>query len=142
MKYYCTICSKEKRKDRELLPAIERYLSSRIKNVYEKASIDNTKFLIFSGEYGFIHPYSLIPYYDHLFLDKEIETFLPLLKQQNIFWEITDLDCFMEKEKSPGWRAYYKMLNRFAEEENIKIRFIYGVGYMTLLRTLNPKTYL
>jgi len=48
----------------------------------------------------------------------------------------------MEKEKSPGWRAYYKMLNRFAEEENIKIRFIYGVGYMTLLRTLNPKTYL
>lgn len=123
MKYYCTICSKEKRKDKELLPAIERYLSPRIKNVYERASLDNTKFLIFSGEYGFIHPYSLIPYYDHLLLEEEIETFLLLLKQQNVFWDITELDCFMKKEDTPGWKAYYKILNRFAEEENVGIRF-------------------
>ncbi len=123
MKYYCTICSKEKRNDKELLPAIERYLSPRIKNVYQKASSEKVKHLIFSGEYGFIHPYSLIPYYDHLLLEEEIEAFLPLLKQQNLFWEITELDCFMEKEDTPGWEAYYKILTNFAEEEDVKIRF-------------------
>lgn len=123
MIYYCTICSKEKRTKKKLLPAIERYLSPRIKNVYQKSLLKKTKFLIFSGEYGFIHPYSLIPYYDHLFLEREIDTFLPILKQQNIFWEITELDCFMEKESANGWRAYYEILTKFAEEENVKINF-------------------
>jgi hypothetical protein len=123
MKYYCTICSKEKRNDKELLPAIERYLSPRIKNIYQRASSEKVKFLIFSGEYGFIHPYSLIPYYDHLLLEEEIEAFLPLLKEQNLFWEITELVCFMEKEETSGWGAYYTILKRFAKEKDIKISF-------------------
>lgn len=123
MKYYCTICSKGKRKDKELLPAIERYLSSRIKNVYQEASSQNVKFLIFSGEYGFLYPHNLIPFYDHLLSKEEVESFLPILKKQNLFLEITELECFMRKMSVSGWEPYYTILRRFSEEENIKISF-------------------
>jgi hypothetical protein len=123
MKYYCTICSKEKRNDKELLPAIERYLSPRVKSIYKKASLEKVKLLIFSGEYGFLYPHSLIPFYDHLLLKDEVESFLPILRKQNFFLEITELECFMERMSVPGWEPYYTILKRFAEEENVKISF-------------------
>lgn len=63
-----------------------------------------------------------LPFYDHLLVEDEVEDFLPILKKQNLFLNITELHCFMEKEDTPGWEAYYKILTKFAEEE-VKIRF-------------------
>ncbi len=123
MHYICTICSKEKREDLKLLPAIERYTSSRIKNCYKRSINQGCKFLIFSGEYGFLYPHNLIPFYDHLLKKEEIDYLLPILKEQNKFFNITSLDCIMESRGKPGWESYYEILEKFAVIENINICF-------------------
>ncbi len=123
MHYICTICSKDKRKDLELLPAIERYSSSRIKNCYRKSINQGYKLLIFSGEYGFLYPHNLIPFYDHLLKKEEIDCLLPILKKQNKFLNITSIDCVMEPIKTFGWEPYYEILGKFAVMENIDICF-------------------
>jgi len=123
MHYICTICSKEKSLEKKLLPAIERYLSPRVKHCFEIANHQNLKYLILSGEYGFIQPYSLIPFYDHLLSKDDIGELLPILQKQNEFLEITMLDCIMEPKEEFGWNNYYEILEEFAEKENIKITF-------------------
>lgn len=123
MHYYCTICSKEKNLGTNLLPAIERYSSPRLKHVYKKSQIDKCNFLILSGKYGFIQPYNLIPYYDHLLMEDEVDALAKILMLQNEFLQISELECFMENRNSTGWLAYFKVLEKFAEIQNVQIKF-------------------
>jgi hypothetical protein len=121
MQYYCTICSKKKVNEQKLLPAIERYASQRIQNVYVQAKKANKRMIILSGRYGFLQPYDLIPYYDHLLLERNILELLPILLNQNKSLRITKLDCFMKDRNIFGWEAYYKILEKFSTIENVNI---------------------
>jgi len=69
----CTYCSGLKRDDDGLLPAFERYRSRRIRTLALRAAWEQRPFLILSGEYGLITPDTLIPWYDHLLVEAEIE---------------------------------------------------------------------
>ena len=51
-----TYCSKEKRKDKTPLPAVERYLSERIQRVWAWARSEDRPMLILSGLLGLIRP--------------------------------------------------------------------------------------
>jgi len=69
---HCTYCSADKRDDPGELPAIERYLDQRIRDVAARAAADGELFLILSGEYGLLGAGDPIPWYDHLLVANEV----------------------------------------------------------------------
>jgi hypothetical protein len=73
MTVFSTYCSAEKETFGELLPAIERYRSERIRRIYSAALTCGVGFFILSGEFGLLTPNQPIPYYDHLLTGDEVE---------------------------------------------------------------------
>ena len=67
----CTICCREKDHSPGLLPASRRYLSDRIRRVYQLAREAGLGFVILSGRFGLISPDQPIPYYDQLLREDE-----------------------------------------------------------------------
>lgn len=55
------------------LPAVERYESKRIQEVFDLAKEKGIKFLILSGVYSLLEATDKIEYYDHLLLEHEVE---------------------------------------------------------------------
>lgn len=121
-KVYCTICSKDKRTDRGLLPAKERYISERIEEVEKRANESGLLFVILSGKYGLLRPDDKIPYYDHLLKSEEVESLSEIVKQQ-----ITDLDAteivFYMKPKE-NWGPYFTVLEYATRTLGIKLSII------------------
>jgi len=84
----CTICCREKDQAEGLLPALQRYRSSRIKTVSKLSRKAGWPFAILSGKYGLISADEPIPYYDRLMgeddLGKIIEKNTVFLKKNGI----------------------------------------------------------
>lgn len=74
---FCTYCSGAKREGEKLMPAIRRYVSSRINAVYQASKREGALFSILSGEFGLIGPWTKIPYYDHLLKPSEVPNLVP-----------------------------------------------------------------
>ncbi len=129
MKYYATICSYEKfEEDGEgkgvaCVPAIDRYTNPRLKKVLEKAQRDEFPMIILSGEYGFLKPSELIPWYDHLLSEAEVEGIVEKMIEQNEKLGITELHCFMDSRDESGWEAYYQAFEKFGDRSSVKIEF-------------------
>ncbi len=66
MKILCSYCSATKREDDGLLPAVERYLSARLRVLWLRGRAQGTPLFILSGEYGLLGAEEPIPWYDHL----------------------------------------------------------------------------
>lgn len=69
---FCTHCSARKGETTGLLPASQRYLSERIRQVEELAKQDGLRFYILSGEFGLLESGQPIPWYDHLSVSEEV----------------------------------------------------------------------
>ncbi len=72
MKLFVTYCSAAKAGGEGLLPALERYLSDRIREVYRAARAGGADFRILSGEFGLLRASDPIPDYDHLLTSEEV----------------------------------------------------------------------
>ncbi len=72
MTLFVTYCSAEKATEETDLPAVERYRSDRISDVFLAAKIAGVDFRILSGEFGLLAATTPIPYYDHLLTDAEV----------------------------------------------------------------------
>lgn len=121
MKYLLTICSKEKRTDEKLLPAIERYLDPRIIQVFNISQDLDTGFLIFSGKYGILEPDELIPYYDQILLEDQVDSMVKKVLPQLEKLQVSELVVYgKNKETNLSWRPYYDVLRIACE--NLKIR--------------------
>jgi len=77
-----TYCSREKDPSVGLLPAVDRYLSSRIRVSFEAASMLGTGFRILSGLYGLLEPDREIPEYDHLLTSDQVSRHAEKIEQQ------------------------------------------------------------
>ena len=110
MRAYCTICSAEKRRDKEPLPAIERYTSSRIRQVYEFSKQDGVFFFILSGRYGPLLPTDKIPYYDHLLQPEEVREIGYEVAEFVEEHGIAELILFLPKEEDPLLIPYRKVI--------------------------------
>jgi len=77
-----TYCSREKDPSAGLLPAVDRYLSSRIRISHEAASMLETDFFIQSGLYGLLEPDRQIPDYDHLLTADQIPGYARMIERQ------------------------------------------------------------
>lgn len=72
MNALCTNCSGKKHHDRGDVPAIRRYRSQRIRDVYTAALSLKARFYILSGKFGLVGPCDPIPDYDHLLQEHEV----------------------------------------------------------------------
>lgn len=88
-----TYCSRRKREDAGLLPAVERYSSPRIPAARDWARRHGADFRILSGRYGLLDPAEPIPYYDHLLGTDEVEAMTERVAGQLEGW---DGICFLE----------------------------------------------
>jgi len=77
-----TYCSGDKDPSPGFLPAVDRYLSSRIRAACEAATILETGFRILSGLYGLLEPDREIPAYDHLLTDDQVPDHARVLERQ------------------------------------------------------------
>ena len=111
-----TYCSKSKRASPELLPAYKRYISRRIKFVYDSATGGPNKFAILSGSFGLINGDHPIPYYDHLLQEDEIEPMVKTVTQTLISWGISGITWYsLPDELDPNvWR--YRAVITLASE--------------------------
>lgn len=66
MKILCSYCCAAKREDDGLLPAVERYLSERLRVLWLQSRALGTPLYILSGEFGLLGAEDPIPWYDHL----------------------------------------------------------------------------
>ena len=73
MRAYVTYCSAEKRRDAGDLPAIERYVSARIRAVAGRAARDGAAFFVLSGRLGLVAADDPVPWYDHRLADDEVD---------------------------------------------------------------------
>ena len=63
-----------KRQDDGLLPAVERYLSERLRVLWLRGRAQGTPLYILSGEFGLLGAEETIPWYDHLLRPDEVAT--------------------------------------------------------------------
>ncbi|MBC8423054.1 hypothetical protein H8E07_02930 [bacterium] len=88
---HCTYCSRDKRDDPGELPAIERYLDRRIRDVATRAEAAGELFLILSGEYGLLRADDPIPWYDHLLVADEVADLASIVEDQLRTLGVTEL---------------------------------------------------
>ncbi|HON57221.1 MAG TPA: hypothetical protein PLM75_07495 [bacterium] len=119
-KCYITYCCKDKKTDSGLLAAIDRYLSDRIKYVYNLAKQDNAEFFILSGKFGLISAYEKIEYYDKLLgldeiqkISEKIAEQLKLAEAQNVIFFHFDI------KKDPNIQRYYDALKLACQKAEI-----------------------
>jgi hypothetical protein len=119
-KLYCTICSKDKKTDKLLLPAKERYISERIDLVNELSKKDNVAFVILSGEFGLLKPNENIPFYDHLLIPEEVATLTKKVTRQLSELSVDEI-VFFAKPKKDNWVPYYQVLENATNKLKIKL---------------------
>lgn len=125
MEYLCTICSKEKRADKEALPALERYLSKRIWFVYQESLSLKKPMLILSGKYGLLYPTEPIPWYDQKLTEDGINDLMPIVTKQIYCKKISELLFYCKPETNIDWLPYHKLLKMSCSLANVRIAYNY-----------------
>ncbi|MFH2201652.1 MAG: hypothetical protein ABIJ96_00910 [Elusimicrobiota bacterium] len=82
MTLYITACSKEKKRDRGDLPALERYDCERIRRVHADAAKQGAAFRVLSGKFLLLEADAPIPYYDKYLSEREVGFLVRLLARQ------------------------------------------------------------
>jgi len=96
MHVFCTYCSKDKSDEPGDIPAIRRYKSARIDNVYAAARKLGVGFYILSGKFGLIPPAQPIPWYDHLLKAEEVSQLVGIVAGQIKQYGIAGLAYFTQ----------------------------------------------
>lgn len=108
--YVCTSCTKRKRRDGRPLPAIDRYLSRRIKYVAAEGRKQGRPLLILSGEYGLLAPEDEIPWYDHPLLPNEVSSLASRVADQLGHRRARSVVFYAAPRTKPGWEPYYEVI--------------------------------
>ena len=116
----CSICSRAKRDDAELLNAMDRYTGSHIAKVAGIAHADHAEFFILSGVYGFINAYQQIPYYDHPLRPQEMSALAETVGAQLEKHGISEVR-FYTKQK-PSWEPYREAITKAALAKKIQLQ--------------------
>lgn len=123
MEYICTICCKEKSIDTNDLPAIERYVSSRIKFVLSESQRLGKRFVILSGKYGLLEPSDKIPWYDQKLIVERIPEMVPVIVAQLLNKRVTKITFYGKPRTTSEWQPYYEALEKACRELGIPIQY-------------------
>ena len=125
MTIFSTYCSAEKETADELLPAIERYRSERIRRIYSAAQTCGAGFFILSGEFGLLPPNQLIPYYDHLLTGDEVKAHSLTVAEQISQRGITQIIFFtLPVVVDEKLAAYHTCLRLACQKTSISLSFV------------------
>ncbi len=118
-----TYCSKDKDSSEGLLPASERYLSSRIQATHTAASSLGVSCHILSGLYGLMEPDHEIPYYDHLLTADLVPAHVELLEKQLREANLEQV-IFISRtvEVDPGTAAYRQAITTACRQAGIGLK--------------------
>lgn len=120
--YLCTACSKEKITTAGLIPALDRYASSRIRSISHKAEINDLGFLILSGKYGLIEAQQPIPWYDHLLVAEEVKPMVALVSRQLKALQVESLTFYaVDEQQDPSWQPYCEVIRQSTATTGVKL---------------------
>jgi hypothetical protein len=92
MKILCSYCSGPKCSDSGLLPAIDRYRSDRLRDLWCRGRAQNTPLYILSGRFGLLAATEPIPWYDYLLPADEAEVLSHGIAQRLSELGVTDVE--------------------------------------------------
>ncbi len=120
-----TCCCKEKDLSQQLIPAVERYKSTRIKIVHDIALREKKELFFLSGKFGLIHSLTPIPWYDKILLPEEVNMMKDTVKFQLVNYEIKKVNFYVKEinEKDPD--PYYQTIQLACRELNIGLQVYY-----------------
>ncbi|MBN4072750.1 hypothetical protein JYT74_01790 [Crocinitomix catalasitica] len=125
MTIYCTYCSADKDDCSNLLPAIERYASRRIRYVSKLAKTNGKEFFILSAKYGLLKSDDQIPYYDHLLTAAEVNEHAEILANQIQNQAIAEIHFYSRSvENDPNIAPYQDCLELASNKCGVELNII------------------
>jgi hypothetical protein len=125
MKLYATYCSADKEATAGDLPAIERYLSARIRATQAAADGAGARFGILSGLYGLIAPDHPLPYYDHLLQLSEMSDRVVEVEAVLRAWEIHEIHWYsVAFEMDPNVGRYRTVMEQAAAKADATVELV------------------
>lgn len=122
-----TTCCKEKDLSASLLPAIERYKSQRISEVFQISKEKGLPMLIFSGKYGLLESEDPVPYYDKKLEMEDLTIILPLLKEDFLKFQIEKIQFYGNGVNAEGWAPYYKAIELVCIDLGIEVQYFLSI---------------
>ena len=119
-----TTCCKEKDDAPNGMPAIHRYQSERISQVYTESQRLGLPMRILSGKFGLLHPLDPIPWYDHPLQMAEVTALAPRLAESLSAEGATGVYFVARPPGTPGWAPYHAALKRACQLLEIPFTFI------------------
>lgn len=125
MYIFCTYCSRDKSKEPNPLPAIQRYQSARIEKVHNAASQVDLRFFILSGEFGLVPAQQPIPWYDHLLLAEEVDRLVERMIEQIHSFGISGVVYFTSSlTHDPNVRPYGDAITAACKRTSVPLSVI------------------
>ena len=119
---FVTYCSKNKKRDKGLMKAIERYDSGRMRQVRAAAESLGIGFRLLSGKYGLLAPDEKIAWYDHLLKWEGIGRVLPRVAKRLAREKVGAVVYFTRPlRKASAPLAYHALMEAACVENDIKL---------------------
>jgi hypothetical protein len=118
-KVVCSICSRAKDDDKNLLPARKRYVGSHIAIVENNSKELGQPFYILSGLYGFISGDELIPDYDYLLDANRVPALVAKVTSQLLSAEVGEVRFYTKRK--PNWEPYLLALTQATDTLGVKL---------------------
>jgi len=120
-----TYCARNKTINDGLEPAHKRYISERIDMTREAAKEPTCLFAILSGSFGLIDGDELIPHYDHLLQEDEIQSMVLKVTSTLIKWEVTHITWYsLPDELDPYVWRYRKVITNSAKQAGCHLKTV------------------
>lgn len=99
------------------MAALDRYLSPRIRHVYDESRTTGLPFRILSGKYGLLSPESPIPWYDKKLESDDVALILPAVTDQLTRENICKIRFY--RRDLPDWTPYTELMRKACEKTGI-----------------------
>ena len=119
--YICTTCCKDKRTDEQPLPAIQRYRSARIDAIATLSKQLGKPLVILSGKYGLVDADQNIPWYDEILTTESLPHLMPIVCQQLVDLQISQLSFHAVAKEVPGMGPYHEVLEQACARQGIPL---------------------
>ncbi len=122
---FLTYCSAKKNHQIDLMPAVERYKSSRIQQVNSAAQALNIDCFILSGKFGIISSKKMIPDYDFMLKKEKVEEHSIKVEMQLNSLEIKQIIFFTRPvSEDKNVKSYLESIQFACEKNNISLTII------------------
>ena len=122
MKAYITTCCKNKLLNSEEIPAIKRYISTRINTIHKTSLNEKVPFFILSGKHGLLSPLDNIKWYDKILNEDEVTSMVKIVAEQINKLSVSSIIFFTNKK----WTTYNEVIKQASLINNLKIEIKYS----------------